>query len=168
MFALVLAKPGTTGPQLQPHAVDSTCSTTASQTSAGVALTASVAHGLPTGCGSIEGMPSTPSGRLRVGARGVPIGLLASTVAQMGNLDRAVLDRTGLGGNFDFTFEWTPQLHGPGTPQDVLPVAAEAHPVEAGLAFEQDLQGQLGLKLEPQEGPVEVLVIDYIEKPAEN
>jgi len=86
----------------------------------------------------------------------------------MGNLDRAVLDRTGLSGNFDFMFEWTPQLHGPGTPQEVLPVAARAHSGQAGSTFQQDLQEQLGLNLERQEGPVEVLVIDHIEKPREN
>jgi uncharacterized protein (TIGR03435 family) len=171
VFALVLAKPGRTGPQLQPHPEDSTCSTPPlSQSSAGVASapTATVAGGLPTVCGSIEGMPSTPSGRIPVRARGVPIGLLASTLAQMGNLDRAVLDRTGLSGNFDFTFEWTPQFHGPGTPQEVLPVAANAHSGQAGPTFQQDLEEQLGLNLEPQEGPVEVLIIDHIEKPTGN
>jgi uncharacterized protein (TIGR03435 family) len=170
VFALVLAKPGRTGPQLQPHPDDSTCSTALSQASAGVPSTptATVAGGLPTVCGSIEGMPSTPSGRIPVRARGVPIGLLASTLAQMGNLDRAVLDRTGLSGNYDFTFEWTPQFHGPGTPQDVVPAAANAHSGQAGPTFQQDLQQQLGLNLEPQEGPVEVLVIDHIEKPTEN
>jgi len=170
VFALVLANPGRTGPQLHPHPEDSTCSTALSQTSAGVASapTATVAGGLPTVCGSIEGMPPTPSGRIRTGARGVPIGLLASTLAQMGNLDRAVLDRTGLSGNFDFTFEWTPQFHGPGTPQEVVPVAANADSGRPGPTFQQDLQEQLGLNLERQEGPVEVLVIDHIEKPAEN
>jgi uncharacterized protein (TIGR03435 family) len=170
VFALVLVKPGTTGPQLQPHPQDSTCSTALSQTSAGVASapTAAVAGGLPTVCGGIEGMPPSPSGRLRACARGVPIGLLASTLAQIANLDRAVLDRTGLSGNFDFTFEWTPQLHGPGRPQEVLPVAANAHSGQAGPTFRQDLQEQLGLKLESQDGPVEVLVIDHIERPSEN
>ena len=96
------------------------------------------------------------------------MGLLASTLAQAGNLDRPVLDRTGLTGNYDFTFEWTPQLHGPGTPQELLPVAANAHSGQAGPTFQQDLQQQLGLNLEPQEGPIEVLIIDHIEKPTEN
>jgi bla regulator protein BlaR1 len=170
VFALVLAKPGRTGPQLQPHLEDSTCSTEPSQTGPGVASAppATVAGGLPSVCGSIEGMPLTPSGRIPVRARGVPIGLLASTLAQMGNLDRAVLDRTGLSGNYDFTFEWTPQLHGPGTPQWLPAVAANAHSGQAGPTFQQDLQEQLGLNLEPQEGPVEVLFIDHIEEPTEN
>jgi bla regulator protein BlaR1 len=96
------------------------------------------------------------------------MGLLASTLAQAGNLDRPVLDRTGLTGNYDFMFEWTPQLHGPGTPQEILPVAANTHSGQAGPTFQQDLQDQLGLNLEPQEGPVEVLIIEHIEKPTEN
>jgi bla regulator protein blaR1 len=157
VFALVLTKPGTTGPQLHPHSEDSSCSAAPSQTTGG----------FPTTCGGIEGMPSSPSGRLRVGARRVPIGLLASTLAQMGNLDRAVLDHTGLSGNFDFTFEWTPQLNGPGTPQEFLPVVANPHSGQAVPTFQQDLQEQLGLSLERQEGPVEVLVIDHIEEPTE-
>jgi len=170
VFALVLATPGRTGLQLQPHPEHSTCSTALSQTSAGAASApnVTVAGGLPTVCDIIEGMPSGPTGRLRVGARRVSLGLLATTLAQMGNLDRAVLDRTGLSGNFDFMFEWTPQLHGPGTPQEVLPVAARAHSGQAGSTFQQDLGEQLGLNLERQEGPVEVLVIDHIEKPREN
>ena len=170
VFALVLAKQGRTGPQLQPHPENSTCSTALSRTSADVASTptATASGGLPTVCGGIEGLPSTPSGRLRAAARGVPMGLLASTLAQAGNLDRPVLDRTGLTGNYDFMFEWTPQLHGPGTPQEILPVAANTHSGQAGPTFQQDLQDQLGLNLEPQEGPVEVLIIEHIEKPTEN
>jgi bla regulator protein BlaR1 len=170
VFALVLARPGRTGPQLQPHPEDSTCSTALSQPTVGVATapTATVAGGLPTVCDIIEGMPSGPTGRLRVGARRVSLGFLATTLAQMGNLDRVVLDRTGLSGNFDFTFEWTPQFHGPGTPQDVVPVAANADSGQPGPTFQQDLQEQLGLNLERQEGPVEVLVIDHVERPAEN
>jgi uncharacterized protein (TIGR03435 family) len=107
-------------------------------------------------------MPSTPSGRLRVGARNVPMGLLASSLAQMGNLDRAVLDRTALNGTYDFVFEWTPQHNGPGTPQlnGQSPVVHESGP-----KFAEDLQEQLGLKLEPQTAPTEVLVVDNVERP---
>jgi bla regulator protein BlaR1 len=146
VFGLVLVEAGKTGPQLQPNGDKSGCST-----SSGIA-------GLPTICGSIEGMPSSPSGRLRVGARAVPIGLLASTLAQMGNFDRAVVDRTELSGNFDFSFEWSPQLNGPGTPN------ANIRQPESGRKFQDDLREQLGLRLESQEGEVEVIVLDHIEK----
>ena len=45
VFALVLARPGRTGPHLQPHPEDSTCSTALSQTGAGAASTPRVPEG---------------------------------------------------------------------------------------------------------------------------
>jgi uncharacterized protein (TIGR03435 family) len=88
----------------------------------------------------------------------------------MGNLDRAAVDRTGLSGTFDFTFEWTPQYKGPGTPQlnGPLPSAANVQLDESGPTFLEDLKEQLGLKLEPQTRPVPLLVIDHVEMPSEN
>jgi uncharacterized protein (TIGR03435 family) len=107
-------------------------------------------------------MPSSPSGRIRVGARNVPIGLLATSLPQMGNLNRAVLDQTGLRGTFDFTFEWTPQLNYP------LPSGVNAALDEPGSTFLSELQQQLGLKLESQTAPIEIFAIDHAEKPPEN
>lgn len=67
---------------------------------------------------------------------------------QMG---RSVLDKTGLSENYDFKLEWTPD---------------EAN--GDGPSIFTAIQEQLGLKLEPSKGPVEVLVIDHAEKPSEN
>ena len=39
---------------------------------------------------------------------------------------------------------------------------------ESGGTFREALKDQLGLKLEPQNGPVEVLIIDHIEQPSPN
>jgi uncharacterized protein (TIGR03435 family) len=64
---------------------------------------------------------------------------------------RPVLDRTGLKGNFDFKFEYAPD---------------DAKP-DSGPSIFTALQ-ELGLKLEPQRGPVEVLVIDRAAKPSGN
>jgi len=88
--------------------------------------------------------------------------LLAATLPQIGNLDRAVLDRTGLSGTFDFTFEWTPQRNG------TTPPGADIQMEESGPTFAEDLKKQLGLKLEPQKGPVQVVAIEHVEKPSEN
>jgi uncharacterized protein (TIGR03435 family) len=60
-------------------------------------------------------------------------------------LNRKVVDKTGLAGLYDITIHW-PQGQ---TPEDI------------GAALED----QLGLKLEPVQGPVKVLVIDQVEKP---
>lgn len=67
-------------------------------------------------------------------------------------LGRVVLDKTGLKGNFDFTFEWDPEQAADG----------------AGPSMFTGLREQMGLKLESTKAPVDVLVIDHVEKPSEN
>jgi uncharacterized protein (TIGR03435 family) len=75
-------------------------------------------------------------------------------------LDRPVLDRTELKGGYDFDLSWTPDL------PSGLP---EGAPVDtSGPTIFAALPKQLGLKLEPQRGPVEIMVIDHAEKPAGN
>ena len=69
-------------------------------------------------------------------------------------VDRIVVDQTGLSGNFTFTLDWTPDS------------ARDADSTAPSLFTA--IQEQLGLKLESGRGPVEVLVIDGLEKPSEN
>jgi uncharacterized protein (TIGR03435 family) len=78
--------------------------------------------------------------------------LLASAV------NRPVLDKTGLTGEYDFTLE-SPDINmGRTEPVDEI----------TGPSIFTAIQEQLGLKLEPSRGPVETLVIDHAEKPAGN
>lgn len=71
-------------------------------------------------------------------------------------LGRPVVDKTGLDGVFNFNLDWSPE----GSAEK----AADALP-----SIFIALQEQLGLKLEAQKGPVEVLVVDHVEKtPTEN
>ena len=68
-------------------------------------------------------------------------------------VQRKVVDKTGLKGSYDLDLTWTPE----GAEQnDGPPVIFTA------------VQEQLGLKLVPAKGPVEVLVVDSIEMPTEN
>ena len=67
-------------------------------------------------------------------------------------LERPVIDKSGLKGGFDFKLEWSPDQ----TSDSTVPSIFTA------------LQEQLGLRLESGKGPVEILVIDSIEKPSEN
>ena len=81
-------------------------------------------------------------------------------------LDRPVVDQTGLKDKFDFTLEWRPdpaQLAqaGPNVPQ--LPPEVESRP-----DLFTAVQEQIGLKIEPTKAPVEVYVIDKVQKPSEN
>jgi uncharacterized protein (TIGR03435 family) len=105
------------------------------------------------------GVPGKTSGSLYIGARNVPIGVLVTTFAQMANLDRPVLDQTGLNGTFDFTFEFTPQHNGS---------SVDSQADDAGPTLMEALRDQLGLKLESKPGSLDVLVIDHVEEPSPN
>jgi len=78
-------------------------------------------------------------------------------------LDRPVFDHTGLSGTFDMSFEWTARpnsVTGPSPPGFT--------PDDTGPTFFEALQEQLGLKLVPKTGPVDVLVIDRVKQPSAN
>jgi uncharacterized protein (TIGR03435 family) len=85
-------------------------------------------------------------------------------------LGRPVIDRTELHGSYDFTLEWAPAL-GEGGPQALgLPPRAEPSPPadSTGPSIFTALEDQLGLKLESTKGPVDIVVIDHVERPSEN
>lgn len=77
------------------------------------------------------------SGQLRAGARKVSMGLLVNTLAQMGDLDRPVVDRTGLSGTYDFVFEWAPQHNTVAAP------GLDAQVDDPGPTFVEDLKKSL-------------------------
>lgn len=76
---------------------------------------------------------------------------------------RVVRDKTGLSGEFDVRMEFVPAfLQNPNPNGSTIPNPA----ADSGPNLFTALQEQLGLKLESSKGPVDVLVIDHIEKPA--
>lgn len=90
------------------------------------------------------------SGRVHMKATGEPMSILASNLGNQ--LGRIVLDKTGLRGVYNWVLEWSPDL----TADAALPSLFTA------------LREQLGLRLEAQKGRMETLVIDNVERPAEN
>jgi uncharacterized protein (TIGR03435 family) len=76
-------------------------------------------------------------------------------------LDRPVLDMTGLKGFYDFSLEWTPERRrgaGPGEAPD-----------SPGPSIFTALRDQLGLRLEGRKAPVEIMIVDRAERaPVEN
>jgi len=80
-------------------------------------------------------------------------------------LDRLVIDKTKLTGRFDIQLQWTPDIGE--NPLDLggnaIPPADPSRP-----SIFAAIQEQLGLRLEPTKAPVEVLVIDHVEKPSAN
>jgi uncharacterized protein (TIGR03435 family) len=81
-------------------------------------------------------------------------------------LDRPVIDQTGLAGRYDFTLTWTPDETQFGGRGGQAPPPAD--PANAPPGLFTAIQEQLGLKLESTKAPVDVVVIDRLEKPSEN
>ena len=87
-------------------------------------------------------------------------------VMQSAVMDRPVVDKTGLTGRWDFAIRWTPDESQFGGLGVRVPPPTDDPNAPPGIftAFTD----QLGLKLDPSRAPVEVLVIDKVEKPSEN
>jgi bla regulator protein blaR1 len=85
-------------------------------------------------------------------------------------LDRPILDRTGLTGNYDFKLEWSPAPGESGPEVFGLPPRAEPPRADDsnGPSLFTALEEQLGLRLESTKSPVDVLVVDHVERPSEN
>jgi uncharacterized protein (TIGR03435 family) len=88
-------------------------------------------------------------------ARGASMALFARILSD--NLDRPVLDKTGLPGHYDFdlTYDQSSAAH---TERDFTPI---------GPAIFGPLQ-DLGLKIDAQKDFVEMLVIESVERPSAN
>jgi uncharacterized protein (TIGR03435 family) len=69
--------------------------------------------------------------------------------------DRPIIDETGLAGRYDFTLKWLPDT------------ATEPEGMQIPGVFTA-MQDQLGLKLEPKKGPVDVLAVEKVERPSAN
>jgi uncharacterized protein (TIGR03435 family) len=84
--------------------------------------------------------------------------MLVSMLANLPDVGRIVQDRTALGADFNLELSWTPAA--------VSREQSDTSPSAPSLFTALD--EQLGLKLEPTRGPVEVLVIDSVERPTPN
>jgi uncharacterized protein (TIGR03435 family) len=147
VFALTLVKPGKPGPKLRPHSEGPPCED-------------SPATAFPPDC--YVQMMTMKGSELRSGSRATTMDQLAEAISAMGRLDRTVVDRTGIGGEVDYEFEFIRDVN-PSEPPSANPPAADPGPTFLGAVREQ-----LGLKLEPAKVPLRVLSIDHIERPSEN
>lgn len=84
-------------------------------------------------------------------------------------VDRPIINRTGIDGKYDFMIEFVPEGRRPPPPRpgsgDLGP-APQSDP--GGPDIFEALQHQLGLTLEKGKGPVDMIVIDHLERPSEN
>jgi uncharacterized protein (TIGR03435 family) len=123
----------------------------------------------PGGPGGSPSGPPPPGERPMCGMRfapnqllagGVPLAQLTQVLSQI--TQRNVVDRTGLEGTFDFDVTFTPDR----LPQGPPPPGVQLPSIDPnGPSIFTALQEQLGLKLESERAPVEVLVIDHVERP---
>jgi uncharacterized protein (TIGR03435 family) len=145
IYALVVARPDAKlGPRMSPATFDCTSWLAARNRGERVAPPPpsngdGLACGFQSSLGSIRG-------------RG-QIADLAFVLSFLDVLGRPIVDRSGLTGDYEIELRWTPD-------------ADRARRVDADLpSLFTAVREQLGLKLEPTTGPVEVLVIDSVERP---
>ncbi len=117
--------------------------------------------------------PATPCGGFFMGPStlqggGISMSQLADGLTNI--LGRPVIDKTGFTGTFDAHLEFSREGTAPmGAAGFSTPGASPvALPDNNGPTIFTALQEQLGLKLESQKGPADLLVIDHAEKPSEN
>jgi uncharacterized protein (TIGR03435 family) len=97
------------------------------------------------------------SGKMIVQQYSMPqLAILLTQLAR--ELDRPLSDKTGLPGKYNFTLNWSPTIHSIASHTDA----------DDTLSIFTALQEDLGLRLQPSTGSVEVLVIDHIDKPSDN
>jgi uncharacterized protein (TIGR03435 family) len=161
VLALTLVKPGKTGPKLRPHSEGPSCDLPGPQ---GGSSKSDAPPVFPWQCYSYA-LQRTPNHTWMSGSRNTNASLIAASLTSLpgSNLDRPVIDQTGLTGEYDFTLEWAPESNAP------APTGADA-PLETqgGATFAEALREQLGLKLEPTKAPLAVPVIDHVERPSSN
>jgi len=168
VYALVVIKPGKLGPQLHADAADTSCAANAPQSlktdGSPAALALQDLQQFP--CGRVAGGFLSPGDHVQVwsGGRNVNMDAITSAVGGMEYMDHPVVNRTGLAGDFDYTVEWDSR-----TDTEDFSASAAHGPVETfGNSLLEAMRDQLGLKLDLQKGPVNIIVIDHIEEPSPN
>jgi uncharacterized protein (TIGR03435 family) len=161
IYALhVSRRDGTLGDKLRPSGVD--CETL---------LAAGGPSALPFTPGQTSPCAARFKTRMATAAGGAPsiasmtMVLEGTTMARFAVLlqneaRRAVKNATGLTGFFDLELEFSPQVVLRGFPVNAPPASSE------GPSLFTALQEQLGLKLESERGPVDLLIVDSADQPA--
>ena len=135
VYALVIATPGKLGPKLRAHTGGCDRARDAGPPAPGTP---------PMNCGTRTNMTPTAG---KVSGSGITMQTFARNLA--GGTGRNVVDKTALEGSYDLELEFTP----------------DQSPDTTGPSLFTAMQEQLGLKLDAQHAPVEVVVIDRLEKP---
>lgn len=145
IYALVVSRPdGTLGDQLKRSGID--CAALSARARSAVTVPSPPSAPGEPPCGT-QMRPGRFTGR------GTALSQLAMSLGATAG--RIVQDKTGLTGTFDIELSWTPERGGQLGPGGI----------DGGVSLFTAIQEQLGLKLESQRGPVEVIVIDSVSRP---
>jgi len=151
VYALVVARNGVLGPELHPskhNCADYKALWLKNNTPPSEIVAPRDRRNRPLCIGPVE---RTPPDRRQISDAG-PISRVVESIE--GLLDRPLLDATQLSGNFEWQLTFSPTAIP--RPDSELPPLSVA------------LREQLGLKLEPRTGPIEVLIVDHVRMPTAN
>jgi uncharacterized protein (TIGR03435 family) len=104
------------------------------------------------------------NGNIVAEARGMTMAEFAARA--LTRVDRPVIDKTGLTGRYDIHLEYAitgpMRINGGEAPDVTLPADT------AGASMFSAVQSQLGLRLSSEKAPIDVIVVDSVERPSEN
>ena len=168
-YALVSTKAGRLGSQMRSYPDGFPCSdvprVTGGRGGPG-AIVPTVDNGrFPASCGQIDSMTATEPGAIRQGGRDVSMHSIVDWIRNFANLDRPLIDRTGLSGMFDVSVESEVPLPSTGATGVAAPTERASTVAANFLAAVND---QLGLKLQSVTAPVATLIVDHVEQPSPN
>jgi bla regulator protein BlaR1 len=145
VLAMTLVKPGKLGPKLRPHDEGPSCDVAVSNPTSG--KTPKGEDVFPPECGVYTAI-GKPNRVIEMGARNTTMEMIAFAISSTAQLDRPVVDETGLDGRFDLAIEWTRQQNNPQT----AGVDPQVDP--QGPTLMEAMQEQLGLRLKPGKVPL--------------
>lgn len=167
VLALTQVKAGKLGPKLLPHSQGPPCPEEYKEPEPGV-MPDPRKEVYPPNCGE---MPSRgmPDGTWFVGSRNTTMAIAAQEFFTYGflagEIDRPVVDETGLNGRFDLVLDYKPGESNRFRPPPGAPAPSGEF---GGTPFIEALRQQLGLKLVRTKAPVQTLLIDHVERPSPN
>ena len=159
VYALILAKPGATGPKLQPVAVD--CETKKLLDGSGPGLFPPDAR---PACGNVLRTVRMVAGPAMTSSKHAAWTMGQLAVSLGAGVGRPVIDQTGLSGMFDAELTYVTE----NPPSEFFRPPTTPQPTPDGVSLRDAVRQQLGLDLRSERGPVEFLVVDSIQRPTAN
>jgi bla regulator protein blaR1 len=158
VMALVLIEPGKPGFRLHPHFQGPPCDARIPAIDRNSPKIPDVWTPV---CGAFQ-LIDWKNNTVILGSRNITMEMFMDFLPALVQLDRPIVDQTGLNGKFDLELNFTPPWRRPKEPN------TDAQLDLTGPTFDEALNDQLGLRLKPTRAPIQTLVIDHVEQPSPN